>query len=84
MILALLLLPFASLVLTCGRARRGVVLFAGTGWIVMIATLINANYDPRYPEVVLGMFAAASAPALPWAAELAGRARARTVRPARS
>jgi len=63
-LLLLALAPIASLALTRGRERWGVIVFGATGWLMVLGSVAGANYDPRYAVVVLGPLAAATAPAV--------------------
>jgi len=86
-ILALLVLAsIASLFLTRGLERWGVIVFGATGWLVVLGSVAGANYDPRYAVVLLGPFAAASAPTLlrlvRWARTKVDRSPTRIARPA--
>jgi dolichyl-phosphate-mannose-protein mannosyltransferase len=69
--------------LTRGPERRGTLVFAITGWTLILAAVATANYDPRYSAVAVPFLAAASTPAVLWVARRAWPVPA-SVSPARS
>jgi hypothetical protein len=66
-----LALSLISLVLTRGAERRGTLVFAITGWTLIVGAVATANYDPRYSAVAVPFLAAASTSAGLWAARRA-------------
>jgi hypothetical protein len=60
----LLVLSAISLALTRGAERRGALIFAITGWTLILGAIATANYDPRYSAVAVPFLAAASSPAV--------------------
>jgi hypothetical protein len=66
-----LALSVISLALTRGLERRGTLVFAVTGWTLILAAVATANYDPRYSAVAVPFLAAASTPAVLWVARRA-------------
>lgn len=78
-----LALSVISLMLTRGTERRGALVFAITGWTLILGALATANYDPRYSGVAVPLLAAASTPAVLRAARRAGSIPA-WISPARS
>ena len=64
LMLSLIVVPALSLAVTRGSERRGVVIFAATGWALLLGAVATANYDPRYGVVAIGPLAAGAAPAV--------------------
>jgi hypothetical protein len=72
LLLLLILLPAASIAVTRDLERRGAVVFAATGWLLLLGAVATANYDPRYGEVATGSLAAGAAPAIRYVTARAG------------